>query len=123
MFKLLVVDDNIAIREYCRQELLADGYEVVVAANGPQALELSAKLPLDLVVLDIRMAGLDGFEVLEQLKRQQPQLPVILHTAHIEDCRRVVARPPDACVAKQGDLADLRRAIAAALGGRADRPR
>ena len=117
MFKLLVVDDSLAIREYCRMELQSDGYEVVVAANGTQALELCARLQPDLVVLDIRMWDLDGFEVLRRLKQDQPGLPVVLHTAHLEDCRRTVEFPADACVAKQGDLGDLRRAIAVALAG------
>jgi len=78
--RLLVVDDDVSVRDIL-QDFLADcGYEVSLASNGPDAIELCRKRPPNLVLLDIRMPGMDGFEVCRIL-RDDPHtsgIPIIL---------------------------------------------
>ncbi|MBI4495250.1 MAG: response regulator transcription factor [Chloroflexi bacterium] len=77
---VLVVDDEPRIRRFVRTELEAQGYRVLLAENGAQGLELIETEAPDLVVLDLIMPGIDGFETLERL-RELTQVPVILLTA------------------------------------------
>src|SRR5262245_21881507 len=82
---LLVVDDDPGLLEALR--LIFEGrYQVLTALNGPAALEIARSSPIDAVLLDVLMPGLDGFEVLQRLKATDPGLPVIVLTGvkHIE---------------------------------------
>ena len=88
--RVLVVDDEPQIRRALRTGLLGHGYEVEVAEDGESALAmLAARLP-DLVVLDLMMPGLDGFEVLRQT-RGWSKVPVIVLSARGEERAKVEA--------------------------------
>lgn len=80
---ILVVDDHPWNRDIMRRRLEHSGFRVVTAASGPEALELLARDPVDLVLLDIMMPGMTGFEVLKtvRLTRSPAALPVIMVTA------------------------------------------
>ena len=82
-YTLLVVDDNEMNRDMLSRRLARKGYQVAVAEDGEQALEVVAEKAIDLVLLDIMMPGIDGVEVLKRLRREhsQTQLPVIMATA------------------------------------------
>ncbi len=76
-FRILVVDDEPSIREVSSALLSSQGYEVRTAADGFAALvELRRSLP-DLVISDLKMAGMNGFELLSIIRRRFPQIPVI----------------------------------------------
>lgn len=79
---ILVVDDNVAVRSLLAELLRVQGFTVVTAGDGPAALEEFVRAQPDLVLLDVVMPGLDGFEVCRQLKRQPETrlVPVILVT-------------------------------------------
>ncbi len=81
--KILVVDDDVAIRDLVGKRLEHIGYEVVQAETGEQALEIVATRSIDLVLLDIMMPGMDGFEVLERIRQRYAlsSLPVIMLSA------------------------------------------
>jgi len=79
---VLVVDDEPEILKAVRGNLMDDGYEVLEALDGPEALKRVEEEPPDLVLLDIKMPGMNGIEVLEQLKQGHPQLPVVMMSAH-----------------------------------------
>lgn len=79
--RVLVVDDEENIRKVLRQILENADYEVIVAANGSQALELVTEGNIDLVLLDIMMPGKSGMEVLKELKTDYPDIAVIMVTA------------------------------------------
>jgi phosphoserine phosphatase RsbU/P len=84
---ILVVDDNELNRDLLSRRLRRDGHTVVVAEHGREALDRAAAEPFDLVLLDIMMPGLTGYEVLEQLKGN-PELrhiPVVMITANTEE--------------------------------------
>jgi CheY-like chemotaxis protein len=85
--KVLVVDDNTDNVAILRGFLEARGYDVAAAANGMEALDCLRRQGIYLVLLDVMMPGMNGFEVLQHI-RKQPQtavLPVIMLTAKIED--------------------------------------
>ncbi len=80
--KILVVDDEKLIRWSFRQNLEEEGYEVFTASNGEEGLELLKQELPDLVILDIRLPGKDGIEVLKEIKEINPGTLVVMMTAH-----------------------------------------
>jgi DNA-binding NtrC family response regulator len=81
---LLVVDDDQAGCRLVKAIFTADGFEVHAAHDGPAGLERARADKPDLVILDLQLPGLDGIEVLQRLKDQRPDLPVVMLTAHAE---------------------------------------
>ena len=116
MTKVLLADDNRTIREFCRRELEDEGYQVTLASDGREALELRNDLQPDVIILDICMPGMGGFEAVKRIRAEQPDVPVILFTAFDDACvRDERARGATACVAKRADLTELKRVVAASL--------
>jgi len=81
--RILIVDDNVQSVELLRALMQAEGYEVVAASNGLEALAQVAAFPPDLILLDIMMPGLDGFTVCRTLKADPATrlIPIVLITA------------------------------------------
>lgn len=77
----LIVDDEFAIRDNLEQLLKISDYDTVVAADGQEALERAAEQEFEVVLLDIRMPGLSGLDVLRQLRSDHPDIAVIMVTA------------------------------------------
>ena len=116
MKTILFADDNKGIREYCRTALEDEGYRVVVARDGIEAVQVFRAENPDLAILDIAMPRANGLDALEQIKRLAPEIPAILFTAHDEDClhdRRAASAA--ACIEKSEDLRDLKGTVAHAL--------
>jgi DNA-binding response OmpR family regulator len=85
---ILVVDDEEAIAEAVRARLLSEGFQVVVAGDGPQAIGLCEQVHPDLVVLDLMLPGMDGLEVCRQIQRDR-WVPVLMLTARTEEADKV----------------------------------
>lgn len=81
-FRILIVDDEKPIHSSLRRLFIKEDYELVHALDGQKALELIAETPPDLMLLDLRMPVVDGFEVLRQLKANQVNLPILVLTGH-----------------------------------------
>ena len=79
---VLVVDDEAVIRRSLRRRLRYEGWRVFEAASGPAALAVLEREPCDLVVLDIKMPGMDGMEVLQRIRAERPSVAVVMHTGH-----------------------------------------
>ncbi|WP_319577057.1 response regulator [uncultured Desulfobacter sp.] len=79
--KVLMVDDEKRFRETTRKILERNGFETILAENGAKALQCLDQSP-DVAILDIRMPGMDGHEVLEKMIKLKPDLPVIMLTGH-----------------------------------------
>jgi|GEM_PF-1920034 DNA-binding response OmpR family regulator len=78
---LLVVDDNDTILDLLDMLLSHYGANVLLARSGAECLTIARSRPIDLVILDVMMPGMDGIEVSAELKRETPSLPIILLTA------------------------------------------
>lgn len=111
MKKLLLVDDEEAIRMIYREEFEGDGYQVITAGDGQSALQLFASEAPDLVILDIQMPGMNGVEVLRQMKMRNATVPVILSSAYQEFKRDLGTWASDEYVVKSGNLDDLKDAV------------
>ena len=81
MSRILVVEDEDRIASFVAKGLKAEGFTTTVVGDGVTGLDYALTGDFDLVVLDIGLPGIDGFEVLEQVRRQRPELPVIVLTA------------------------------------------
>jgi two-component system, OmpR family, response regulator MprA len=83
--KILVVDDERAVRESLRRALELEGYEIELAADGNEALyRLESNAELDAMILDVLMPGVDGLEVCRRLRSNGSQLPILMLTARTE---------------------------------------
>jgi CheY-like chemotaxis protein len=116
MKKILLVDDEEGIQLLYQEEFQDEGYEVISAFTGEEALEkFKSEIP-DLVILDIMMPGMNGIEVLRQMKMIAPQLPVILSTAYHEYKQDLSAWASDEFIVKSPDLQNLKEAVRKHLG-------
>ncbi len=108
--RILVVDDEKNILKLYQAELEDEGYEVVTANSGKEALEVFDRESPDLVTLDILMPDMDGIQVLRYLKEKNPSIPVIMLTAYDyrDDFSVWVS---DAYVVKSSDLTNLKNTI------------
>lgn len=118
MTKILVVDDEKNLRTLYQSELGHEGYEVAVAADGQEALRLLEVDRPDLVILDIRMPGLDGIETMSRMLGKDPHVPVILNTAYSSYRDSFLSWSADAYVIKSSDLGELKLRIRQVLAGR-----
>ena len=89
MYKILIVDDESAIRNLIAKYAAFEGYETDQAENGMQAVEKCRGEKYDLVILDIMMPELDGFSAGRQIKKDNPELPIILLSARGEEYDRI----------------------------------
>src|SRR5215467_12398658 len=80
--RILVIDDEGAIRDSLRMTLEYEGYEFIGAATGHEGMALAERDAPDLVLLDVKMPGMDGLEVLDRLRTSYEALPVIVVSGH-----------------------------------------
>jgi signal transduction histidine kinase len=113
---LLVVDDEDGPRQSLRV-IFKDEYNMLMAEDGPTAIELAQKHPIDVAVLDIRMAGMSGIEVLERLKYVNPNIEVIMMTAFetTDTIRQALRLRACDYINKPFDLATIRSAVSQAM--------
>jgi two-component system, OmpR family, response regulator MprA len=124
--RVLVVDDDRAVRDALRRALTLAGYEVQMAEDGEQALELVVQAVPDAVVLDVGMPGIDGLEVCRRLRRLGNRVPILMLTARDAVSDRIdgldvgaddyMVKPFDVGELKARIRALLRRAGAEATG-------
>ena len=88
--KILLVDDEKQFVDTLAERLAMRGFSARVAYDGPQALK-AVEEPTDVIVLDLRMPGMDGFEVLRSVKKSNPQVQVIILTGHGGDAEEQTA--------------------------------
>ena len=88
--KILLVDDEKQFVDTLAERLAMRGFSARVAYDGPQALK-AVEEPTDVIVLDLRMPGMDGFDVLRSVKKSNPQVQVIILTGHGGDAEEQTA--------------------------------
>ena len=87
--KLLVAEDDNAVRKSLERALRLEGYQVLMSSNGEQALEIASVTPPDLYILDVMMPILDGLSVCRTLRRQGDKTPILILTARHQVSDRV----------------------------------
>lgn len=117
MVNILVVDDNESIRRLMKTYLIRDGYNVFIAADGLEALDLLAQEHIDLIILDIMMPHMDGYTLAKELRALQYNLPLLMITAKetIEDRKKVYAVGTDDYMVKPIDFDEMLLRVAALL--------
>ncbi len=111
MKKILLIDDDEGIHLFYREELEEEGYKVHSALTGKDALKKLKVVSPDLVILDINMPGMNGIEVLRQIKELNPKTPVIISSEYHEYKQDIGAWASDDYIVKSADLADLKAAV------------
>ncbi|PWI57954.1 response regulator [Sulfoacidibacillus thermotolerans] len=116
--KILVVDDQFGIRLLLQEVLSRDGYEVYCAENGTQALSVLAREQLQLVLLDMKIPGMNGIEILTNIRKLDPRLKVIMMTAYgeLDLVKEAAALNAIGHFAKPFDIDEMRRYIAQLIG-------
>jgi CheY-like chemotaxis protein len=105
---VLVVDDDGSIRSFVTHALSEEGYRVWQAASGTDALTAVARASLDLILLDVRMPGVDGWQVLDELRSASGhQTPVVVMTASYTGQDRALQSGAQGYLAKPFELTDL----------------
>jgi CheY-like chemotaxis protein len=92
--KILLVDDNDEFLDSTRDVLETEGYQVITAANGEDAVALAASQPFNIVLMDIKMPGLNGVDSFLKMKAQNPDVQVILLTAYFMEMITEIPRTP-----------------------------
>jgi len=116
--KILVVDDEEALRTVLSSELESEGYLVQSAGDGEAAMKILGEQDFHLVLLDIKMPNVDGFEVLKFLKQKHPQTKVIMLTGFADLKNAIESKKLGAedFVSKPYDLVDLLTTVERVLG-------
>ena len=115
---ILVVDDEEAIRIFVAEELSLAGYTALTAASGEEALALLEEESVDLVLLDLKMGGMDGIDAMSRMLGKNHRLPIILNTAYSSYKDDFRAWSADAYVVKSSNLTPLKNAIREVLASR-----
>jgi two-component system, response regulator, stage 0 sporulation protein F len=111
--KILIVDDQFGIRILLNEVLQQEGYQTFLAANGEQALALQKSESPDLVLLDMKIPGMDGIEILKRMKEEDQGIRVLIMTAYgeldmIQEAMNLGALTH---FAKPFDIDDIRKAV------------
>lgn len=109
---ILIVDDDEDFCTLCRKELRYEGYITRSVSSGPEALHFVDREPhVELIILDVKMHPLDGFEVLNRIRKRHVYIPVILCSAYSEYRRNITAGFSEACLVKSSDLRQLKKEV------------
>jgi two-component system, response regulator, stage 0 sporulation protein F len=111
--KVLIVDDQYGIRILLNEVLQKEGYETYQAANGLQALEIVQENVPDLILLDMKIPGMDGIEILKRVKALYPDMKVIIMTAYgeLDMIQEAMDLGAITHFAKPFDIIDIREAV------------
>jgi len=118
MEKVLCVDDDLSLLRLYQDELSEEGYKVILAKNGKEALAKFEKEKPQVVVMDIRMPVMDGIEALTAMMGKDRQVPVILNTAYPQYRDNFMTWGAEAYVIKSSDLTELKKKIREVLNKR-----
>ncbi len=119
MKRLLIVEDDPNLRLLYEEEFGEEGYAVVLAASGEQALEALVSERVDGVVMDICLGGMDGLETLRKILLVHPEIAVVLNSAYATFKSDFTSWSADRYVVKSSDLTELKEAVRNALARRA----
>jgi len=110
---ILVVDDELGYRQMIHMDLTGQGFNVLMASGGFEALEILKKETVDLVLTDMKMPKMDGLDVVVAVKKNHPGIPIVLMTGYaVEDrVEKALSLKAAICLKKPFALEDLTAAI------------
>ncbi len=111
MKKILIVEDEKTQQILYEEELSEMGYSLQIASDGEEALQMARSERPDLVILDIKMPGISGLEVLQDLLNDEPRIPVIINTAYTHYKDDFMSWAADEYIVKSSDLTELKNAV------------
>lgn len=109
--KILIVEDEEGLRLFYKEELEAEGYDVLTARNGKEAIQQLEKGKPDLIILDIVMPVMNGLEALGRILGKERKTPIILNTSYPGYRQDFLSWAADAYVTKSIDLSELKDKI------------
>jgi len=114
---IMVVDDRVGIRKLLQEVLQDAGYKVLTASGGSEAVEMIRRTKIDLVLLDMKMSGMDGLETLTLLKQYAPYVIILIMTAYeeLEVLKEARRRGAAGYISKPFDIEELKSIIEAKL--------
>ena len=115
MTTILLVEDDKNQRLLYELELRQEGYEVVTASNGKEALEKVQVQRPDIIIMDINMPKMDGIEAIGRILDKNKEIPVIINTAYSNYKDNYMSWAADAYIIKSSDLTELKDKIREAL--------
>lgn len=116
--RILVVDDERGVRDMLREAVTVFGYDVTTAAHGQEALELFLREPHDLVLTDLMMPGMSGWELAAHLRAADPRLPVVILTGFGANLEEEARHRGIVLMHKPVRLESLAATLGQALGSR-----
>ena len=113
--RILLVDDEEAIRLLYQLELQEEGYTVKLAASAKDAFSILAKTTIDLVIMDIRMPGMDGIEAMQKIVGKGQNIPIIINSTYSHFKNNYLTWLAEDYVVKSPDLGELKNKIKSTL--------
>ena len=108
---ILLVEDDVNQRALFEEELTDEGYRVITAGDGREALSVASQSKPDIVVMDVNMPVMDGLDTLARLLEVDRKVPVIIHTAYASYRDSFSSWSADAYIVKSSDLTELKNTV------------
>lgn len=116
MAKLLIVEDEKNLRTLYKNEFTEEGYEVLVAEEGKEAVKIAERESPDLIIMDIRMPNMDGIEVMKKILEKNKDIPIIINSAYSSYMDNFMSWAAKAYVIKSSDLSELKSKVREYVG-------
>ena len=111
MAKLLIVEDEKNLRTLYKNEFKEEGYEVLLAKEGKEAIKIAEREAPDLIIMDIRMPQMDGIEVIKKILEKNKDLPIIINSAYSSYMDNFMSWAAKAYIIKSSDLSELKAKV------------
>lgn len=111
MKKILVVEDDRPIRNLYKDELADEGYEVITAADGVLGYEMFKKHNPDLITIDIKMPNMNGLELLDKIRKEDKNVPIIIYSAYGEFTQNFSTWAANEYLVKSSDLTEFKNKV------------
>jgi CheY-like chemotaxis protein len=118
MTTILVVEDDKNQRLLYEQELKLEGYEVVTASDGKEALEKAQEQLPNIIIMDINIPKMDGIETMGKILSRNKEIPIIINTAYSNYKDNFMSWAADAYIVKSSDLSELKNTVKEVLAKR-----
>ncbi|NVM01434.1 MAG: response regulator [Candidatus Helarchaeota archaeon] len=116
MAKLLIVEDEKNLRILYKNEFIEEGYEVLLAAEGKEAIKIAEKESPDLIIMDIRMPQMDGIDVMKKILEKNKDIPIVINSAYSSYMDNFMSWAAKAYVIKSSDLSELKSKVREYIG-------